>query len=244
MSHSSLVTLLLALSLAAPALAAERKPVSPASVSESPDPKALLAVLEARLGEGEKLAARLRQGQDRVSTAARTLQDLRSEAFLAHDHAALDLAIAKYDAVGLRAGLDDLAEVVRLPFWKTAELAVPAGLDKGYGKLAGALAKLDAALKPDPRAAADAIPFKRVQALQAAGEAVLPPMFPLLVQTQSLAASLGRAIQGWHRQIDSLRLATGPSTAPRIAPPIVDQDAARIREAVEKEEKARKEKQP
>lgn len=241
-----LAPLLLALVLAAPALAAERKPVRPAPVpvSAAPDPKALLAELEARLGEGEKLATRLRQSLDQVATAARALQDLRSDAFLAQDHAALDQIIAKHDMAGLRTGLDDLAEALRLPFWKRAELAIPTGLDKGYAKLVGTLARLDTALKPDPKAAAETIPFKRVQALQAAAEAVLPPLFPLLVQTQSLAASLGRAIPVWSRRIDSLRLATGPTTAPRIAPPIVDLDAAKVREAVEKEEKARKEQQP
>jgi len=244
MSPSSLICLLLTLSLAAPVLATERKAANPAPASEAPDPKALQAELEARLGEGEKLSARLRQSLDQVATAARALQDLRSDAFLAQDHAALDQVITKYDAAGLRTGLEDLAEALRLPFWKTAALPIPAGLDKGYAKLAGALAKLDAALKPDPRTAADAIPFKRVLALQSAGEAVLPPLFPLLVQTQSLKSGLDRANQGWRRQIDGLRLATGTSTAPVFAPPIVDQDAAKIREAVEKEEKASKEKQP
>lgn len=238
------LALLLALSLAVPALAAERKPAAPAraEAAETADPKALLATLEARLGEGEKLSSRLSLSVGKVDAAVRKLQDIQSEAFLARDQAALDQVLAGFDAASLRAGLDDLSATVQFAFWKNAELAVPANLGRDMARLAPALGKLDKALKPDPKAAAHAVPVKRVMALQTASNTMLPPLFPLLDQIHDLRARLDRASLGWRSQIDSLRLLSGTSSGIKITPPIEDKETARIREAIEKE--SRKEVQP
>ncbi|MDP2431113.1 MAG: hypothetical protein Q8O33_03685 [Pseudomonadota bacterium] len=246
MTSSILAPLLLALVLSTPALAAERRPVAPARVeaAEAADPKALRAALEARLAEGGQLAASLDRSADKIAAATQSLQDLRGESFLARDHAALNQIVAKFDVAGLRAGMDELGEAARHPFWRSAGLTVPSGLGKELARLAAPLARLEKALKPDSGAASDALPFKRVMALQGAGDALLTPLMPLLGQARNQRAALDRASLAWRGQADNLRQSLNVSTAPKITPPSEDKETAKIREAIAKAEQDRKEKQP